>query len=155
DRRTSRAAPRSQESIRPPELPHWLRSQESCQDFLLRMPVLRNMAGYPSGGPNAPISSLFLTEEPEFGRRMPQEAHLRASGPAADVCLNPCLVRAELDPDPACLVAGFVAGCPAVGKAPPVTTDKRVDIVDSAADRLEVAWPTASSRQDSRRPAGL
>jgi serine/threonine protein kinase len=82
----------------------------------------------------------------EFGRRMPQEAHLDAGGQAAAarVRLNPRLARAEDDPDPARPVTGLVAGCLAVGKAPPVAADKRVDVVDSVANRLKVAWPPVS-----------
>ena len=55
---------------------------------------------------------------------MPQEAHLDSVGQAAGVWLNPRLVRVQPDPDPARSVAGFVAGCPAVGQMPPVAGDK-------------------------------
>ena len=72
----------------------------------------------------------------EFGRYVPQKAHLDAVRDATTVRPDPRLVWVEGDPDLTCPVSGLVAGHLAIVKTPSVASHERAAVTDPVANWL-------------------
>jgi hypothetical protein len=70
------------------------------------------------------LNAYQCMEECEFGWCVPNIAYLDVCGNTAGMPSDPCLVRAEFNPNLARQLTGFPAGHPAIPEAPPVADNE-------------------------------